>query len=308
MQNAIKNQNLNGVQNNINKENKLMKNSIKERRAAEVAAKEAEAKELARVNRLKAVKKVDIVGTMDEVTNNTARCVRDENGNPKGTNGGKYLQEPVNINGKFVTIAAKTQEELNELKENITNNGLSGDGKFHKIVTIRGMKCECVGATLEELEADIAAAEDYAEAHKNGSVFADIDVAEQLVDAEFKKEDLEEVKLEGERFLLSYDGNFVMDLNGNTIVNLDNIKSKLSREDVKTLLLEKLTAELSSRLERGEAISQEDADGIYNDGYADGYEDGLNESNENSYDEGYDEGYKDGHEDGYDAAIDELFE
>lgn len=294
MQNSIKNQNVNGVQNNTNKENKLMKNNIKERRAAEVAQKEAEAKELARVNRLKAVKKVDIVGTMDEVTNNTARCVRDENGNPKGTNGGKYLQEPVNINGKFVTIAAKTQEELDELKENIANNGLSGDGKFHKIVTICGMKCECVGATLEELEADIAAAEEYAEAHKNGSVFTDIDVAEQLVDAEFKKEDLEEVKCKGERFLLSYEGNFIMDLNGNTIVNLDNIKSKLSREDVKTLLVEKLETVLVERCYE-EDYDDDDEYCDDEDEYSEGYEDG--------YEDGYDEGFKDGEE----SILEELF-
>ena len=250
MQN-LNNTNLNNTNtqttNTNNKGEKLMNNKIKKNREAEVVARREAEVAAAKEARLAAIEPRDIVATMDEVTNHIARCDRDENGNPRGTNGGKYYQEPVNVNGNFVTIAAKDKEGLDKIKEDM-EKGLSGDGKFHKVVTINGMKCECVGATEEELEADIAAAEDYAQAHRLGSVFKDIDVAEQLVDAEFNKKDLEQIEVNGQRFLLSYDGNYVMDLEGNTIVDLSNIKSKLSREDVKTLLLEKLPVELENRI------------------------------------------------------------
>ncbi len=219
----------------------IIKNTIKENRTAEMEAKEEQRKMEAEEARLAQVKPVDIVGTMDEVYEESVRADRNEEGISMGTNGGKYYQTPMRTpDGRFTTIAADSLEELEELKEKI-KNGFSGDGKYHKILDIGGVPCECVGVTLEELEEDIQAAHEYAIKHMYGSVLRDIDVAEQLVDAGFRQKDLEQVEdLYGEIYFICYNGNYVMNLKGETIVDLSNLKGYISREDAKTLLIERL--------------------------------------------------------------------
>lgn len=212
-----------------------MKNIIKENRAAEVAAKEEAKKAAERKAELDAIEPKDIVATMSEVTDGTAHAYRDENGNAKGTNGGEYIQVPV-AGG---TIGAKTQEEIDAIKERL-ERGISGDGLLHKKVTIGGMSCDCVGATEEELEADIKAAENYAKAH-GANILRDIDIAEQLVEAEYNQEDLEQVQdSDGDTYMLCYSGRYIMDLKGNTIVNLEDIPEELSRDSIKRILVERL--------------------------------------------------------------------
>lgn len=254
-----------------------MKNSIKERRAAELEAKKQAEKEAAKKARLEAIEPVDIVGTMDEVTSNEARSYRDEDGRAIGTNRGKLYQKPIILNGQRTTIAAETPEALAAMEEAVAN-GLSGDGKFHKIVYINGKACDCAGSTPEELEADIAAAEDYAQKHIKGDVITDIDVAEQLVDAGYKKEDTEEIKVGYGRYILSYDGKYIMKLGGETVANLEDISSELSRKDIKTILLERLNKYLEEEAKQYECCCDDDdeddydEDDEYEDYEYDGYE------------------------------------
>ena len=206
--------------------------TIKEVRAAEIAAKKAAEAAAQRKAELDAIEPRDIVATMDEVVNHVAHSYRNENGNAVGTNGGQYVQIP---DGKGGTIAASSQEELDAIKERMSR-GIEGDGMLHQLLVIGGMPCDCCGRTEEELQADIRAAEEYAKAH-GYHIIRDIDVAEQLVDAEYVKEDLEQVEVNGITYIISYGEKRAMDLAGNTVETLDNLNSDISREDVKALLL-----------------------------------------------------------------------
>lgn len=259
--------------------NKTMKNRIKENRLAEVAAREEARKAEARKARLDAIEPIDIVDTMDEVANDIAHSVRDEEGNSLGVNGGKLYQTPIRKeDGTWTTIAAGSPEALNTLKTNI-EDGLSGDGRFHKLVYINGMPCDCVGSTLEELEEDIKSAENYAKAHINGSVSRDLDVAEQLVDAGYIKEDLEQVVGDdGDRYLICYDGNYIMTLDGETVVNLEDLKSNLCREDVKKLLIDRLNSWIEENIPDC-------------DDWCDDYDDDWYDDDEEDWDEDDDEIY-----------------
>ena len=230
----------------------MINNRIKQAREQYAAEQQAKAKEEAKAQRLAAIKPVDIVDTIDEVNNNIARAVRNEAGNSIGTNGGKLYQKPIKTaDGHLTTIAADSQEALDELEKNIAL-GLQGDGKYHKLVYIGGIPCDCAGKTLEELEEDIAAAEDYYKAH-NGNVLRDIDVAEQLVDAGYEKEDLKQVEgSNGETYLIDYDRKALMSLDGYTVVDLSELESKLTNEDIEKLLIEKLEAKIEEEAEEEE--------------------------------------------------------
>ena len=219
-----------------NKEVKTMGNTIKENREREAQEK----KEAARQKFLASIEPKDYVSTMEEVINNTARLDKNASGETTGLNGGRLYQET--LDGR-TTIAANSPEELQALKENIAN-GLQGDGKFHKIVFIKGVRCDCVGNTPEEVEADIAAAEEYMAAHGE-DLFKHLEVAGQLVDAGYDQKDLEQID---KNAILCYsDGGYVMDTKGNTIANLEDIHSKLSKEDMKTILTERAKASRTTR-------------------------------------------------------------
>lgn len=212
-----------------------MKNRILENRQNEVKAA-AEAKKAAeRKAELDAIQPKDIVGTMEDVSKNVAHVYRDEEGNAKNVTGGAYLQVPSAHGG---TIAAKTQEELDAIKTREAN-GITGDQLLHKTVVIGGIPCDCVGATEEELEADIIAAEKYARAHPT-NMLRDTDVAEQLVEAEYKQEELEQIELKGHTYLLSYAERRIMKLDGTTAVDLDDIPEKLGKDSIKTILVGRL--------------------------------------------------------------------
>ena len=213
-----------------------MKNSIKTNRSAELEAKKAAEAAAARQAELDAIQPKDIVGTMDDVEAKVAHTYRDEEGNARNVTGGAYLQVPSKHGG---TIAAKTQEELDAIKER-ESRGITGDQLLHRTLTIGGIQCECVGATEEELEADIKAAENYAKAHPH-NMLRDTDVAEQLIDAEYKQADLEQIEVNGKTYLISYAENRVMNLDGTTAVNLDDIPEKLSRASMKTILVDRLS-------------------------------------------------------------------
>lgn len=238
----IMNNNINNNNNNNNNNRNLHNNTIASTRENERRAREAAEREEERARRLSAIQPVDIVGTMDEVVNHVAIVSRDEEGNPVGLNSGELYQKPVIINGVPTTVGGDSAEAVDATIEEI-NNGRAGDGLYHRMVLINGYPCDCVGRTPEELEADIAAAEDYAQAHINGNLSRDLDVAEQLCDAGYRQEDLEQITLGNKRYLLSYEGRYIMDLNGSTQVSLEDIQATLGREDIKTLLLERLAAE-----------------------------------------------------------------
>lgn len=267
--------NLNSMLNKDNKEVRGMKkNVIKEKLEATAKAKAEAAAAKAEEERLAAIEPRDIVATMDEIISGEIRVVRNEEGNTLGVNGGALYQEPVMTENGSTTIAANSKEELAALKANI-EQGLSGDGKFHKLVVINGCPCDCCGSTLEELEADIAAAKDYAAAHKNGHVIVDADVAEQLVDAGYKQADTEEVRGQNnQRFILSYKENNIIDLYGNLMAELEDIDaSRLSRKDRKTLLIERLNKKVDE-------LEAEYSNGYYEDDDYDDYDDFDDEDEE----------------------------
>ena len=276
--------NLNTILNKDNKEvQRMKKNVIKQNLEATAKAKAEAAAAKAEEERLAAIEPRDIVATMDEIVSGETRVVRNEEGNTLGVNGGVLYQEPIMTENGPTTIAANSKEELEVLKANI-EQGLSGDGKFHKLVVINGFPCDCCGSTLEELEADIAAAKDYAAAHKNGHVVVDADVAEQLVDAGYKQADTEEVRGQNnQRFILSYKDNNIIDLQGNIMAELEDIDaSRLTRKDRKTLLMERLNKKIEELEEEydDEAYDDEDYDDYDDD---DEYEDDEEDEDDSSF-------------------------
>jgi len=285
-------------QNNQNKNQNLGGNAhmtIKERREQELQQKEAArvAEEKARVEAerkayLDSIEQKDIVDTIEEIENNVVRAARDENRNVLGINGGQYYQTSY----KGTVISAKTLEELETIKERM-DNGIKGDGLLHKTVIIDGKSCDCTGRTEEELEADIRAAEEYAAAHRRYSMMISVPVAEELHEAEYKKEDLEQV---GERHLIVYPEKRIMGLDGSTVVDLDDLHSNLEKEDVKTLLTERLNNALETKTHNYNDEDDYDDDYDYDD---DDY--GYDEA----YDEGYDNGYKAGYCDGYEDGLED---
>ena len=213
-----------------------MKKTIKENRSAELEAKKAAKAAAERQAELDAIQPKDIVETMDDIVNNVVDVYYDEEGNARNVRGGAYIQIP-SINGG--TIAAKTQEELDIIKER-ESRGIMGDGKLHKTLIINGLSCDCCGATEEELEKDIRDAENYAKAHPT-HMLRDTNTSKQLVGADYKKEDLEQIEVNSVTYLISYSEKRVMNLDGTTAVDLDDIPEKLSRASIKTILIDRLS-------------------------------------------------------------------
>ena len=279
------NQSTNNEQNTntLNGGSHMINNRIKLAREQYQAEQEAKAKEEAKQQRLASIEPVDIIDTIDEVHNNIARAVRNESGNSIGTNGGKLYQKPIaTADGHLTTIAADSQEALDELEKNIAL-GLQGDGKYHKLVYIGGIPCDCAGKTLEELEEDIAAAEDYYKAH-NGHVLRDIDVAEQLIDAGYEKKDLKQVEgSDGNTYLIDYGRKALMGLDGYTVVDLSELESKLTDEDIEKLLVEKLEKHIEEIAVEEEECDEYDEEDEDLDEY---YEEEYDEDSDDDDDEG----------------------
>ena len=218
-----------------------MKNTIKMNRENEIKAKEAAKAAKEKEEALKDIKPLNIVETLKQLEDSKtdARVVCDKDGNPIAVCGGKYLCESY----KGEIIGAETQEGLDAIKARI-DKGIHGDGLLHKLVTINGKSVPCVGATEEELDADILSAEKYSRAHPTNPR-KELTVATMLKEAGYKAENLEQITVNSVDYLIVYKGlegeqNLVIDLEGHAIVNLDNIKDKLSRETVKLLLVERL--------------------------------------------------------------------
>ena len=91
-----------------------MKNTIKTNRTAELENKKAAEAAAKRKAELDAIQPKNIVETMDDVENKVVHTYRDEQGKATNVTGGAYLQVPSKNGG---TIAAKTQEELDAIKE-----------------------------------------------------------------------------------------------------------------------------------------------------------------------------------------------
>lgn len=221
-----------------------MKNTIKANLAKTNQAKAEAAAAAARQAELDAIQPKNIIDSITEVAEGEIRVDRTEEGNLKGVNGGNYIQ--VTLDG-HTTIAAKSQEEVEAIKARL-EKGIQGDGLLHKVLFIDGIKCECVGATEEELEADIRAAENYARAHHH-HVLRDAPVGEELHEAEIKPNDAEQVEVKGTTLILLYNTKQLIDLEGNEVANLDHIKSPLTREEIKAALLKDAEAIISARVE-----------------------------------------------------------
>lgn len=218
----------------------MKNNPIKNAREAEIKAKKAAEEAAAKEARLKDIKPLNIVETLAQLEEEKtdAKVVCDKEGNPVAVCGGKYLCEVY----KGEVIGAETQEKLDAIKARV-DKGIRGDGLLHKMVTINGKTIPCVGATEEEIDEDVKSIEKYSAEHPT-EPRRDLTVAEMLKDAGYKSADIEQIKVNGKDYILVYHGpdakNYAMDLNGNTVANLDNIKDKLGRESVKILLTERL--------------------------------------------------------------------
>ena len=228
-----------------------MKNTIKMNRTNEINAKKAAEAAAAHEAALKDIKPLNIVETLKQLEEEKtdARVVCDKDGNPIAVCGGKYLCESY----KGEVIGATTQEKLDAIKARI-DNGIHGDGLLHKMVTVNGKSIPCVGATEKEIDADIKSIEVYSKEHPV-EPRRDLTVATMLKEAGYKSANLEQIAVEGKDYLLVYEGlegekNLVMDLEGNSIVSLQDIPDELCRETVKKLLLERLNTKIKQEKPR----------------------------------------------------------
>ena len=233
----------------------LMKNTIKTNRTNEINAKKAAEEAAKKAQALKEIKPLNIVETLKQLeeSKTDAKVVCDKDGNPVAVCGGKYLCEVY----KGEVIGAETQEQLNAIKARV-DKGIHGDGLLHKMVTINGKNIPCVGKTEKEIDKDVESLEIYSKQHP-AEPRRDLTVATMLQEAGYKAENIEQVTVQGNDYLLVYedgDGlkNYMMDLNGSTIkdknnkeVNLNDIEDELSRKTVKILLLERLEKAVASK-------------------------------------------------------------
>lgn len=220
----------------------MKNNIIKNTREKELEARREAQRVAARQAELEAVEPKNIIDTMNDIGSQIVVC-RDDEGAIIGVNGGKYYQVP--IEGGTGTIASKTEAGLEHIRERMSR-GIMGDGLLHKLVIIRGLLVDCVGATEQELEDDIRHAEEFAQAHGNNMV-RNTDIAEQLVDAGYAPEDLEQIEVEGETYILVYPEKRLMDFYGNTLVECEDITSTLQRKELKAILLDRLSGKKQER-------------------------------------------------------------
>ena len=243
------------AENKTTKGEKVMKNTIRENRANELKAKKAAEEAAKREAELKDIKPLNIPETLKQLENakTDAKVVCDKDGNPVAVCGGKYLCEVY----KGEVIGAETEEQLNIVKGRI-DKGIHGDGLLHKMVNINGRSIPCVGKTEEEVDQDVKSLEVYSKEHP-AEPRRDLTIAKMLKDAGYKSENLEQVTVLNNDYLLVYedsDGlkNYVMDLNGATVknkdgkeVSLSDIEDELGRKTVKILLLERLEKAVASK-------------------------------------------------------------
>ena len=225
-------------------EKKKIKNAFKEELEKEESFRQEEKERLIREEKerlereeLEKIEPIKIEDNIERIINKEIRVVRDEDGKAIALNGGKLLQKEVN----GLIIAASSIEELEKLEEEI-NQGKQGDGNFHKTLFMpNGIYCDCVGETMEDLAIDILEAKKEYK-RTNGYPLKYAEKAEEANDAGYTKQDLKHFVYEQKQkdFFIDYKCTCVRDINWTKIVNLDNIKSKLNREDVDNLLMEKL--------------------------------------------------------------------
>ena len=256
--NSKNNTNNNTYKGGNNMENLSIKEKLELRKAQkEEAAKAAEAAKKAEERKayLDSLPQKDIVDRMADIRDGSVRIVRDDNDNLQGINGGKYLQ--VLYKGKM--ISASTHEELESIKKRI-DNSIYGDGMLYREVIIDGLPCQCVGETIEELEADIKAAEEFAAQRRLYSMFKGDPAAEKYEEAGILEKDLEHLKKDDKYTdsLIYYPEKLAMDLDGNPQVDLDDLESDLSRTDNKNLLVQRLEAKQAA--EKAECDDYDDYD------------------------------------------------
>ena len=236
-----------------------MKKTIKEIRAEELAAKIAEEAKANRQAELDAIEEKDAFSTIPEVREGQTASVSDENNRLLGVEGGGKYHTTL-VNGEIIT--AETKEALEAIKARM-ENGIKGDGMLHKTVYILGMKCDIHGRNQEELDEDYRKAEEFAYAHK-GHMFRDVPEAEALHESGYTENDGEQVKIRCRTCLILFDEARVINMGTHeTLLDLTDADqlgadaAKLSRENIKKLIVEKLEKRF---LEEDLAAAQE-----YND-------------------------------------------
>lgn len=141
------------------------------------------------------------------------------------------------VNGK--PVFGKTEEELEATKDRMSR-GIQGDGYLYKEINLNGYKVVCKGKTEEELNADVLAGKKFAATHKNTSWQQAAMSAVTFVEANYKPDDVERVKVLGYTVYILYPQKLVVDGNFEIIADLSEITSELNKQDIKTLLVRKV--------------------------------------------------------------------
>lgn len=200
---------------------------------ANLKAKMEAEKTAAEEERLNSLPEASLQDDMNAIIKNQFNVVEINDIPVGGSNGELWTV----VNGK--PIFGKSQEEL-EATKNRMSRGIQGDGYLYKEINLNGYKVICKGKTEEELNADVLAAKKFAATHKNTSWQQAAMSAVTFVEANYKPDDVERVKVLGYTVYILYPQKLVVDGNFEIIADLSEITSELNKQDIKTLLVRKV--------------------------------------------------------------------
>ena len=170
---------------------------------------------------LQNIKEKGIVETQKDVENGELRTQRNEDGQVLGVNGGKYLQ---------------------------------------RMIIVAGIPCMITGKDEAELKEDEQKARIFAKEHGNNPYYMqeDVRIAEDLEEADVEPD--EELEMYDKRYLLVYKDRIIMDTEGHTVANLDDIPEELSDATIKTLLTERLQKYAEEKEDEEQDDTEDDED------------------------------------------------
>lgn len=206
-----------------------MKNLLIENLKAKIEAEKTAAEE----ERLNNLPEASLQDDMKAVSKHRLNVVEVDDVPVGGSNGELWTV----VNGK--PVFGKTEEELEATKDRMSR-GIQGDGYLYKEINLNGYKVICKGKTEEELESDVLAAKKFAATHKNTSWQQAAMSAVTFVEANYKPDDVERVKVLGYTVYILYPQKLVVDGNFEIIADLSEITSELNKQDIKTLLVRKV--------------------------------------------------------------------
>ena len=218
-----------------------MKKTIKEIRAAEIAARTAAEEAANRQAELDTLVEKDAFTIIPDIEAGLIAPVYDENENLIGVEGGKY--HSTLVDGQV--IAAETKEELETIKTRM-GEGIVGDGMLHKHVLILGLPFDVHGRNEEELQDDYRAAEVCAYTLRN-HIAESVSGGQDLLDSGYKADDGKVLNVGGETYYLLFkEVRAISTTTYETVIDLadkDQLGKdafKLSKDNVEKLIVEKL--------------------------------------------------------------------